>query len=82
MSPLKTVIIFTADGCPHSRALRADLERRGVRFRERNLSRDPEALGELREWSWEHRVPVVVDHERVTVGFNGGSSSFEEVGVE
>ncbi len=82
MSPLITVVIFTAEGCPHSQALRADLTSRGVRFRERDLSREPDALDELRQWSWEHRLPVVVDHERVSIGFRGESSTFSQLGIE
>jgi glutaredoxin len=82
MSPLDTITVFTADGCPHCQDLVDDFRRRGVAFREINLSRDPEQLGRLRELSWEHRLPVVVDHERVSIGFRGNSSTYEELGLE
>jgi len=82
MSPVIPIRIFTAPGCPHCDALRADLERRGVRFIERDVRNDPEALEELRSLSWEHRLPVVADHERVTIGYDGHSSTFEELGIE
>ena len=82
MSPLLTLVVFTADGCPHSAALCEDLRRRGVRFREVNLSREPEGLAELRRHCWEHRLPVVVDHERVSIGFGGRASTFQELGLE
>ena len=82
MSPLDLIKVFTADGCPHSAALLDDFRARGVRFVEINLSRQPEQVEHLRSFSWEHRLPVVVDHERVSIGFGGRSSSFEEVGVE
>jgi glutaredoxin len=82
MSALHTLVLFTADGCPHSDALREDLTRRNVGFLEVNLSREPHRLQELERWSWEHRLPVVVDHERVSIGFRGGSSTFAEVGLE
>jgi glutaredoxin len=81
MAALYTVIAFTADGCPHCRALREDLERRNVRFAEVNLSREPERLEELQRHTWERRVPVVVDHERVSIGFRGGSSRLDELGL-
>ncbi|HHQ48906.1 MAG TPA: glutaredoxin family protein [Acidobacteria bacterium] len=77
-----TVRVFTADGCPHSEALCEDLRRRGVRFLEINLSREPERIAELRAHSWEHRLPVVVDHERVSIGFRGGTSTFAELGLD
>ncbi len=77
-----TIRVFTAEGCPHSRALCDDLRRRGVRFLEINLTQDPRRLEELHTYCWEHRVPVVVDHERVSIGFRGMSSTFEEVGLD
>jgi glutaredoxin len=82
MPPLDTILVFTADGCPHCRALVEDFRRRGVVFREINLSRQPEQLSRLRELSWEHRLPVVADHERVSIGFRGRSSTYEELGLE
>jgi glutaredoxin len=79
---LDTLIVFTADGCPHCAALVEDLRRRGVRFREVNLSREPHEMDRLRRHSWEHRLPVVVDHERVSIGFRGGSSTYADLGLE
>jgi len=82
MPALEAIIVFTADGCPYCKALVDDFRRRGVVFREINLSLDPEQLARLRELSWEHRLPVVVDHERVSIGFRGNSSTYEELGIE
>lgn len=82
MSALYMIVAFTAEGCPHCDELRADLERRKVRFAEINLSREPERVEELRQHSWERRLPVVVDHEKVSIGFRGGSSSFDDLGID
>jgi glutaredoxin len=82
VAALDTILVFTADGCPHCEALCADFLRRGVVFREINLSVQPDEIERLRELSWEHRLPVVADHERVSIGFRGQSSSFSEVGLE
>ena len=79
---LDTIRVFTADGCPHCAALCADFDRRGVEYREVNLSREPDEMARLRDLSWEHRLPVVADHERVSIGYRGGSSTFAEVGLE
>jgi glutaredoxin len=79
---LDTLVVFTADGCPHCEALVDDLSRRCVRFREINLSRERDEMERLRRFSWEHRLPVVVDHERVSIGFRGGTSTFEELGLD
>ena len=82
MTALDTLLVFTADGCSHCRACCDDLDRRGVRYLEINLTREPGEIERLGELSWEHRLPVVVDHERVSIGFRGGSSTFVELGLE
>lgn len=78
---LDVLTVFTADGCPHCDRLVADLRQRGVRFEEVNLSREPEAMDRLAAICWEHRLPIVLDHEKVSVGHDGRSSSFEELGL-
>jgi glutaredoxin len=82
MRALDTLVVYTADGCPHCAALVDDFRRRGVRFSEVNLSREPDQMERLRQLSWEHRLPVVVDHERVSIGFRGGSSTYADLGLE
>ncbi len=82
MAALDTILVFTADGCPHCRALCEDFDRRGVVYREINLSEKPHEMARLQELIWEHRLPVVADHERVSVGFRGQSSTFSELGLE
>ncbi len=82
MVALDTILVFTADGCPHSRKLCEDFDRRGVVYREINLSREPGEMSRVRELVWEHRLPVVADHERVSIGFRGKSSTFVELGLE
>jgi glutaredoxin len=79
---LDTIVVYTADGCPHCAALCADFDRRGVVYREVNLSREPDEMKRVRDMNWEHRLPVVADHERVSIGFRGGSSTFAELGLE
>ncbi len=79
---LYRVLVFTADGCPYSAAACEDLRRRNVRFLEINLSREPQRISELRTHSWEHRLPVIVDHERVSIGYRGGSSTLAELGLD
>ena len=82
LAALDTILVFTADGCPHCRELCADFDRRGVAYREINLSREPQEMDRLRDLSWEHRLPVVADHERVSIGFRGQSSTFSDLGLE
>lgn len=76
------ITVFIADSCPYCAALVADLERRRVRFRCVDVSRERGRLEELKRLTWERRLPVVVDHERCSVGFAGGSSTWRELGLE
>ncbi len=82
MTEINPVVIFTAPGCPHSRAAVQDLQRRGVRFREVDVTREADGLERLEQLTWEHRLPVIVDHERVTIGWQGRSSTLAELGLE
>ncbi len=75
------ITIYIATHCPHCAALVADLERRRVRYRCVDVRREPERLDELKRLTWERRLPVVVDHERCSVGFFGGSSTWRELGL-
>jgi glutaredoxin len=82
VAALDTILVFTADGCPHCRSLCEDFDRRGVDYREINISREPHEMARLQELIWEHRLPVVADHERVSIGFCGQSSTFADLGLE
>lgn len=81
MSPVDTLLVFTADGCHHCRAVIEDFKARNVRFREINLSREPGEMGRLRALCREDRLPVIADHERVSIGFRGNSSTFNDLGL-
>ena len=78
---LETLLVFTHKECPHSQALLEDFRRRGVVFVEIDVA-EPGALERLRTQCWEHRLPVVADHERITIGFRGQTSTFEALGME
>ena len=79
---LDTILVFTANGCPHCRALCEDFDQRGVVYREINLNSEPQEMARLQELVWEHRLPVVAAHERVSIGFRGQSSSFADLDLE
>jgi glutaredoxin len=74
-----SVRVYVADGCPHCAGLLLDFERRRVRVEVVNLSRSPERVAELIALTRERRLPVTVDHERVAIGFLGGSSRFADL---
>lgn len=72
--------VFVAPGCPHCAALLADLDRRRVRVEIVDLGVAPGRLAELLDLTWERRLPVIVDHERCSVGFCGRSTPLEDLG--
>ena len=75
-----SVLVYVIEGCPYCTLLLEDLKRRRVAHSVVNLTRFPVRLEEMVRLTWERRVPVVVDHERFTVGFGGGSSIAGEAG--
>jgi len=76
-----STIVYIAEGCSHCARLLEDLRRRHVACVVVDLTREPGRVAEVAALTWERRVPVVVDHERCSIGFAGGSSSFAEVGI-
>ena len=76
-----SVTVYVADGCRHCTALLEDLRQRRVRFVLVNLTVEPERIAELAALTWERRLPVLVDHERCSVGFAGASTSFADLGL-
>jgi glutaredoxin len=77
-----TVTVFVAEGCPHCKGLLNDLRRRRVALRVVDVGVSPEGLRELAASTLERRVPVVVDHERCSVGYEGRSTPLGVLGIE
>jgi len=76
-----SITAYVAEGCPHCAALLADFERRHVGVNVISLSRHPERAAEVLALTRTPRLPVVVDHERASIGFAGRSSTFAELGL-
>jgi glutaredoxin len=76
-----SVTVYVADGCPHCALLLEDLRRRHVAFTVVDVTKEPGRIAEIAALTWERRLPILVDHERCSVGFEGHSSSFAEVGL-
>jgi glutaredoxin len=69
---VESVLIFGKDACPYTQAARDDYAKRKVPFEYLNVKKDPSALARMLEYSRGRReVPVIVDGERVTIGFGG-----------
>jgi len=66
------VYIFGKNGCPYTDAAREDYGRRKVPFEYVNVKKDPADLERMLVYSKGVReVPVIVDGDRVTIGFGG-----------
>ncbi|MEQ8174194.1 MAG: glutaredoxin family protein [Syntrophomonadaceae bacterium] len=66
------VTIYTKTGCPYCAAARQYLNEQGIPFQEINVSQQPDKKEELIKVSGGAQVPVIVDGDKVTIGFNGG----------
>jgi glutaredoxin 3 len=66
------VLIFGKENCPYTAAAVADHERRRVEFTYIDVRRDRGDMARMLEYSKGHRrVPVIVDGDKVTIGFGG-----------
>ena len=68
----KKVTIYTKTGCPYCAAAKEDLKKWNVRFEEINVYEKPEAKKKVVELAGRRLVPVIVDGNNITVGFQGG----------
>ncbi|MDA1347444.1 MAG: UXX-star (seleno)protein family 2 [Chloroflexi bacterium] len=66
------VTLYTHPDCTYSDALKGELKEAGTVFDEIDLSLRPEAWERLEELTGGERItPVLVDGEKVEVGFHG-----------
>ena len=72
MAETETLIIYTHPDCPYSTAAKHDLENLDIPYKEVDVSLDPAAVQELEKLTGGERItPVVVEEDRVTVGYMG-----------
>jgi len=66
------VIIFGKDACPYTQAALDDCKTRHVPFEYINVKKNPAELERMLGFSNGRRaVPVIVDGDRVSIGFGG-----------
>jgi len=66
------ITIYTKPGCPYCAAAKADLQQRGLSYKEHNVKADGAALRDMMKLNGDRRhVPTIVEDGRVTVGFHG-----------
>lgn len=67
----ETVTIYTKPGCPFCAAAKDDYQKRGIKYREIDVYSDPAGLKEMVKLSGRKEVPVIVEGNKVSVGFGG-----------
>jgi glutaredoxin 3 len=67
----KEITIYTASTCPFCKAAKEDLDRKGIKYKEIDVSKDAEGLEKMARPSGKRLVPVMVNGENVTIGFGG-----------
>jgi glutaredoxin len=65
------VTIYIREGCPFCKALKEDLDKKGVKYKEIDVIKNPEYQEELMKLAKRKAVPVMVEDGKVTVGFGG-----------
>jgi glutaredoxin len=65
------VIIYTTPDCPFCYAAKEDLKKRSIEYREIDVAQNPEAEEKVVQIAGKRVVPVIVEGEKVTVGFKG-----------
>jgi glutaredoxin 3 len=66
------VLIFGKDACPYTQAARDHYVAEGVPFEYVNVKKRPDGLEHMLAYSRGRReVPVIVDGDKVTIGFGG-----------
>lgn len=66
------VIVFGKDACPYTQAALEDCEQRGVEFEYVDVKKSKPDLDRMLVFSkGQRRVPVIVDGDKVKIGFGG-----------
>lgn len=64
------IVIFTTPSCPWCRAVKTYLRQNGFRFREVDVSKDPDAARDMIRRTGQRGVPVLLIGNRPIVGFD------------
>ncbi len=67
---MKKVTIYTLDNCQHCHNAKELLKEKGVKFTEKNVSKDQKFVEEMIEKSGQKRTPVTIIDGKIIVGFN------------
>ncbi len=65
-------VLYVKEGCPYCARMAGELKKKGLDYREVDVSRDGAALREIKRKYKATQVPVFVEGEQVTIGYQGG----------
>ncbi len=73
MNSTATLVLYTHPDCSYSSAAKEELDQQQAAYHEIDVTIHPEAVAELMRLTGGERItPVIVEGEKVTVGFRGG----------
>ena len=73
MKSTATLVLYTHPDCSYSSAAKGELDQQQTAYQEIDVTVHPEAVAELVRLTGGERItPVMVEGEKVTVGFRGG----------
>ena len=68
------ILIYGKDTWPYTKAAREAFKKQGEKVEYHNVRQDADKLKDMLEYSdGVRKVPVIVDQDKVTIGFNGGT---------
>lgn len=67
----ENIIIYTKPGCPYCAAVKEDMTRKKMAYKEIDVYQHPEVQSEVEKLAGRRAVPVIVKDGKVTVGFGG-----------
>jgi glutaredoxin-like YruB-family protein len=65
-----TIKVYTSSSCPYCKRVKKFLKEHGIKFKEINISRYPQAAKELKEKTGQRGVPVTLFGNHKIVGFD------------
>jgi glutaredoxin len=69
--PESDVVLYCTTWCPDCRRIRAYLQEKKIAYQEINITRNPKAAGQVREWAGGFQTtPTIKIRDQVIVGFN------------
>lgn len=67
---MSTPILFVKEGCPYCAAAKQELDRRGIKYEEKEVTTDQKASEELRQVSGQTKTPTLQYGDEILADFD------------